>query len=195
LRAPFDKYLAALATALSGLVLGLLLTATALDEGYGFAPLVAGPWVAWPQTGAPEIDPYARAAVAKRGEAPLARDLGLVFVASADSAGAPLDGRCDYRLSAPVPAARFWTLEVATGEGAPVANAANRHVLTSAEILRREGGAFEVALTRNARSGNWLPTGAARSFALVLRLYDTPLDLTAKPNRAAFPAISKLVCA
>jgi hypothetical protein len=195
LREPFDKYVSAVATLLIGLVLGFLLTAGALQEGYGFAPLVVGPWVAWPQTGAPEADPYARAVLARRGEAALARDLGLVFSAHSDSSGAPLDGHCEYRIFGPAPVSRFWTLELAAPNGAPVANAAERHMLTSTEILRREGGGFEIALAREARSGNWLPTGDVRNFVLVLRLYETSLDIGAKPDPAAFPAIRKLACA
>jgi len=81
LRAPFDKYLRASSVMLSGLALGFVLTAAALNSGYGFGPLRVGPWTAWPQTGGPDIDPFARAALARRGEAPLGKDQGLMFVA------------------------------------------------------------------------------------------------------------------
>jgi hypothetical protein len=191
----FDKYASAFWTLLCGLALGFGLTWTTLGSGYGFSPLVAGPWVAWPQTGAPDVDPYARAAVARRGEAPLARDQGLVFVARADSKGEGLDGRCDYRIAAPVPLARFWTLELASPEGAPLANAGARYVLTSAQVLRREDGKFDIEVAPTARPGNWLSPGETRAFVLVLRLYDTPIDVAAKPNPAAFPSIVKQGCA
>jgi len=188
-------YLNAFWTMACGLALGLLATWAALDSGYGFGPLLAGPWTAWPQTGAPDIDPYARAALARRGEAPLARELCIAFVARTDSSGEPLDGRCDYRISSPAPPARFWTLSLFGLNGAPLANDAQRYSYTSAEILRREGGGFDVEVARSARPGNWLSLGKARSFEIGLRLYDTSIDAAAKLDPSAFPSIVREGCA
>ena len=177
-----------------GLALGLLATWAALDAGYGFGAIAAGPWTAWPQTGAPDIDPYARAALARRGEAPLARELGLSFVARTDSRGEPLDGRCDYRISSPAPPARFWSLGLFDLKGAPLANDAQRYAYTSGEILRREGGGFDVEVARSARPGNWLSPGKARSFVIALRIYDPSVDVAAKPDPSAFPSIVRQAC-
>ncbi len=179
---------------LSGLALGFVLTAAATNGGYGFGALRVGPWTAWPQTGGLDIDPYARAALARRGEAPLGRDEGLTFVANADSQGAPLRGSCEYRVSDPLPATRFWTLGLASPSGAPLANPAERYVFTSDEVLRREGGAFELLVSRQARPGNWLSPGAADAFVLVLRLYETQLDVTAHVDPGDFPDIIRLGC-
>jgi hypothetical protein len=195
LRAPFDKYMRALLAMLCGLALGFVVTAATLKEGYGFGAFRVGPWIAWPRAGDPDIDPYARAALARRGEAPLGRDEGLAFVASADSDGGPLDSRCDYRVADPLPAARYWTLGLASPSGAPLANPTERHGYTSADILRREGGAFDLAISRHARPGNWLSPGDANSFVLVLRLYETPLDSAARLDPARFLKIVKLGCA
>ena len=177
-----------------GLALGLFATWAALDAGYGFGAIVAGPWTAWPQTGAPDIDPYARAALARRGEAPLARELGVSFVARTDSSGEPLDGRCDYRISSPTPPARFWSLGLFDLKGAPLANDAQRYAYTSGEILRREGGGFDVEVARSARPGNWLSPGKARSFVIALRIYDPSVDVAAKPDPSAFPSIVRQAC-
>jgi hypothetical protein len=195
LRAPFDKYLRALTAMLAGLAIGFGVTAVTLKDGYGFGAFRIGPWTAWPRAGGPEIDPYARAALATRGEAPLGRDEGLTFVARFDSTGGPLDGRCDYSVADRPPAARFWTLGLASPAGAPLANPTERHGYTSSDILRREGGDFELAISRNARPGNWLSPGDAKTFVLVLRLYETPLDTTARLDPARFLKIIKLGCA
>jgi hypothetical protein len=181
-------------TMLCGLALGFGVTAATVESGSGFGAFRVGPWTAWPRAGGPEIDPYARAGLARRGEAPLGRDEGLVFVASADSAGAPLDGRCDYHVADPLPAARYWTLGLASPSGAPLANPAERLGYTSADIVRREGGAFELVISRQARPGNWLSPGEANSFVLVLRLYETPLDTAARLDPARFLKIVKLGC-
>jgi hypothetical protein len=194
LRKPFARYVRAFAAMMAGLALGFLATAVSIHSGHGFNALRVGPWTAWPQTGGPGIDPYARAILAHSGEAPLGRDEGLVFVASADSAGARLDGRCEYRITPPVPAARFWTLGLASPAGALLPNPTRRYAYGSRDILRREGGAFEIAISRAARPGNWLTPGEARDVVLVLRLYETALDVEARHDPESFPNIVKLAC-
>lgn len=180
---------------MAGLALGLIATVLSLSSGYGFNALRTGPWTAWPYVGGADIDPYARAVIARTGEAPLGRDQGLVFVAQADSQGAPLDGRCEYRVVDPLPSARFWSIGVAGQGGGLLANIAGRHAYSSADVLRREGGAFEIVVAREARPGNWLSPGEARDFIVILRLYDTPLDIDARPDPETFPKIVKLGCA
>jgi hypothetical protein len=184
----------AAAVMLIGLALGLAATAWTLRSGYGLQPLRIGPWVGYPRIGLADLDPYARAALAKRGEAPLGRDQGLAFVAETDSNGEALDGRCEYVVSDPLPAARYWTLGIASPDGKVLENPAGRAFYTSSAVLRREGGAFSIAIARDARPGNWLSPGDARDFIAVLRLYDTPFDLEARHDAASFPQIVKLAC-
>ena len=52
-----------------------------------------------PQVPASGGDPYARAAVARSGQAPLGSAEGLGFTAALDSAGAKLNANCDYRIA------------------------------------------------------------------------------------------------
>jgi hypothetical protein len=191
---PYAKYLRAAAVMIGGLALGLLATLVSLNSGYGFSPLRAGAWTAWPGVGGPDIDPYARAVIARSGEAPLSRDQGLAFAAADDDAGAPLEGGCEYSVIDPVPPARYWTLSLATPDGRLIDNPTGRYGFSSVDVLRREGGAFTVSVARNARPGNWLSPGDARKFILLLRLYDTPLDVEAKPRPDSFPRIVKLKC-
>jgi hypothetical protein len=192
---PSGNYARAVVVMLLGLALGLGATALSLRSGYGFAPLRIGPWVAWPRIGVTEIDPYARAALAKRGEAPLGRDQGLAFVATTDSAGEPLDGHCEYKISDPLPTARYWTLGIAAPDGRVLDNIAQRVAFTSSTVLRREGGVFDIVIAREARPGNWLSPGEARDFIAILRLYDAPFDIEAHHGVASFPQIVKLGCA
>ncbi len=192
---PYAKYVGAATAMLGGLSLGLLVTVFSLNSGYGFNALRAGPWTAWPSVGGAGIDPYARAVVSRSGEAPLGRDQGLAFIATNDSSGAALDGECDYAVGASVPTARFWTLSLAAPTGAPLDNPSGRFGFSSVDVLRREGGEFDVAIARDARPGNWLSPGTARRFIVLLRLYDTPLDVDARIDPATFPKIVKLKCA
>jgi hypothetical protein len=175
--------------------LGLLLAALATGPGTGIGTSAVGPWIFRPQIGTTEIDPYARASLARSGALPLGAAEGLSFFARGDSSGNLFDPACDYRVTGNVPRARNWTLTLYADDGALVANAANRHGFTSAEILRSAGGGFEIVVSRHARPGNWLPAGDDARFVLVLRLYDTELDTSSKPlDATAMPRIEKLNC-
>jgi len=192
---PYANYLRAASAMIAGLGIGLLATVLSLNAGYGFNSLRAGPWTAWPQIGGADIDPYARAVISRSGEAPLGRDQGLAFIARTDSNGAPLDAACEYRIVDPLPAARFWTIALASPDGRLLANPAERYGYSSVDVLRKDGGAFEIDVARDARPGNWLSPGAARDFVVMLRLYDTPLDVESRPDPQSFPKIVKLRCA
>src|SRR5687767_206418 len=68
-------------------VFGLGLTQFALTRGTAFGAITIGAWTAWPKTGTSDIDPYARAAIARSGELPIGSGDGVAFFASADDAG------------------------------------------------------------------------------------------------------------
>ncbi|HXW27607.1 MAG TPA: DUF1214 domain-containing protein [Xanthobacteraceae bacterium] len=164
-------------------VLGLGATRFALDRGTAFGAVRIGAWTAWPRTGSADIDPYARAGIARSGELPVGLGDGVAFVARRDETGRPFDGRCEVVLSGTTPPARFWTLTLYDPEGRLVANSANRYGFTSQEIVRAADGRFEIVAAPRARPGNWLPTGGAERYVLVLRLYDTPVGVATGASR------------
>lgn len=191
---PLTRYVRAFAVMMGGAMLGFMLTAVALSVGHGFGATRIGPWVAYPKTGGMTIDPYARAVLARSGEAPLGRDEGLAFQASVDSSGARLDGRCDYLVAGAVPAARFWSISLASPSGYLLPNRAGRYGYASSEILRREGGGVEFTVAPGARGGNWLSPGDARRFVILIRLYDAAMDTQERRADDAMPRIEKLAC-
>src|ERR1700761_6841377 len=75
-------------------LVGLGLTQYALTRGTAFGAITIGAWTAWPKTGTADIDPYARAAIARSGELPIGSGDGVAFFASSDDTGHVLDGRC-----------------------------------------------------------------------------------------------------
>ena len=176
-------------------VIGLGTTWLTLVRGTAFGAVPIGAWTAWPRTGTQEVDPYARASIARSGELPIGSGDGVAFLARADDRGRALDGRCDVALSGITPQARFWTLTLYDAQGRLVANSIERHGFTSQEIVRRADGGFEIAVGPRARPGNWLPTGGIESYVLVLRLYDTPVGVTTRAAREApMPAITVRSC-
>jgi hypothetical protein len=174
---------------------GLGMTWTTSTRGLSFDALKIGPWTAWPKTGTLEIDPYARASVARSGELPIGSGDGVAFIASHDDKGRPLDGRCDVTVSGITPAARFWTLTLYDGQGNLVSNSLQRYGFTSQEIVRGADGAFEIRVAARSRAGNWLPTGGLDRYLLMMRLYDTPVGVSTRSQRdAPMPAIATVGC-
>ena len=186
----------AVAACLLGLALGLWASETILANGGPFGVVAIGPWSVATTAGAIEADPYTRASLERSGEIPLALGEGLKMIARVDDAGRPFDPRCTYRVGSRVPAARYWTLSLVNADGYPVENAAGRYGFRSSEILRDADGGFSIAVSATAHAGNWLPIGAPAPFALVLRLYDSPLSATAGGmEKSATPAIARENCA
>jgi hypothetical protein len=176
-------------------VVGLGTTWLALTRGSAFAPMTIGAWTAWPKTGTAEIDPYARAIIARTGELPVGSGDGIAFYTRTTDAGTLLDGRCEISLSGITPAARFWTLTLYDPAGRLVANSIDRHGFTSEEIIRQMDGTFAIVIAPRARPGNWLPTGGVERYQLVLRLYDTPVGVATRAGRdAPMPAITGRGC-
>ena len=176
-------------------VVGLGLTWNTATRGVEIGTLTIGPWTARPRVGTSDIDPYARATVARSGELPIGAGDGITFRTTADNAGKKLDGRCDVVVSGVTPPARFWTLTVYDTKGKLVANTLQRYGFTSQEVVRASDGSFTVRIAPRARSGNWLPTGGISRYQLLLRLYDTPVGVATRSQKdAPLPSITMEGC-
>ncbi len=174
------------------LAVGLGTAYWAVSGDYPLGGHRIGAWTVWPRVGSREVDPYARAVMARTGAIPLGVGEGLALVATIDDLGRPLDARCAYRIGSVVPPARYWTLALYDGLNP---SADRRRGFTSAEILREADGGFFITIGPEARSGNWIPTAEAGPVRLVLRLYDTPVAASsAALDRNALPAIEQLEC-
>ena len=175
--------------------IGLGMTWMALTQGIAYGGVSIGAWTAWPKNGTSGIDPYARAIVARTGELPVGSGDGVAFYARGDDTGQALDGRCDVLLSGITPQARFWTLTLYDLEGHLVANSVRRQGFTSQEIIRKSDGSFDIMVGPRVRPGNWLPTGGAERYQLVLRLYDTPIGIaTRSSSEVPMPTLRKGQC-
>jgi hypothetical protein len=175
--------------------IGLGATWLTLTRGVAFGSLTIGAWTAWPKSGSVDIDPYARAAIARTGELPVGAGDGVAFYAHTDDAGNVLDGRCSFVISGMTPAARYWTLTLYDQHGRLVANTLDRHGFTSAEIIRAADGRFAISVGPRARPGNWLPSGGIEQFVLVWRLYDTPIGVASLTTKEGpMPAVVRKGC-
>jgi hypothetical protein len=182
-------------TLLLAAAIGLGATWLTISRGIAFGSLTIGAWTAWPKSGSVDIDPYARATIARSGELPIGTGDGVAFYARTDDAGNSLDGRCTFTISGTTPAARYWTVTLYDLNGRLVANTIDRHGFTSAEIVRDTEGRFAISVAPRARPGNWLPTGGIERFVLVWRLYDTPIGVATRNSKEApMPAVARKAC-
>lgn len=182
-------------TLLIATVVGLGATWMTATRGTDLGTLTIGSWTARPRSGSSDIDPYARASIARSGELPLGTGDGVAFTATVDDDNRPLDGRCDVVVNGVTPAARFWTLTLYDAKGRLIPNSLQRYGFTSQEIVRGSDGSFEIRVAARSRAGNWLPTGGLERYVLVLRLYDTAVGVTTRTQRdAPMPAITTASC-
>jgi hypothetical protein len=187
--------LGSLITFLIAAAIGLGATWLTLTRGIAFGSLTIGAWTAWPKSGSVDIDPYARANIARTGELPTGIGDGVAFYARGDDARNSFDGRCTFQISGMTPAARYWTITLYDPDGKLVANAIDRHSFTSDVIVRDNSGNFAITVAPLARPGNWLPTGGVDKFVLVLRLYDTPIGVsTGTTKEGPMPVVVRKGC-
>jgi hypothetical protein len=187
--------LGSLITFLIAAAVGLGATWLTLTRGVAFGSLTIGAWTAWPKSGSVDIDPYARANIARTGELPTGIGDGVAFYARSDDARNSFDGRCTFLISGMTPAARYWTITLYDPDGKLVANAIHRNAFTSDEIVRDNSGNFAITVAPLARPGNWLPTGGVDKFVLVLRLYDTPIGVsTGTTKEGPMPSVVRKGC-
>ena len=176
-------------------VVGVGATWMTTTRGTEIGALTIGSWTARPRTGTADVDPYSRATIVRNGELPIGTGDGVAFTATADDGKKALDGRCDVVVSGVTPPARFWTLTLYDRKGHLVANSLQRYGFTSQEIVRQSDGSFEIRIASRSRAGNWLPTGGIERYALMLRLYDTPVGVATRTQRdAPMPTISTVGC-
>jgi hypothetical protein len=193
--APVTTILKAFAVAVVGLGLGLWATHAALSGRLPIAVDTLGQWRVEARAGAADADPYTRARVERSGEIPLALGEGATLTTGVDSDGRALNAACLYRLGEKAPTARYWTLTPIDAEGFPLANADDRYVLRSTEILREPDGGFWIWISPRAHSGNWLPVAARGAFGLALKLYDPALgDAAVGFERATAPSVVRVRC-
>jgi hypothetical protein len=188
-------FLSAFFAMLLAAAVGLSATWLMVTRGVAFGAMTIGTWTAWPKSGSVDIDPYARAIIARSGELPVGAGDGVAFYAKSDDTGNQLDGRCTFVISGMTPAARYWTLTLYDQRGRLVANTIDRHGFTSAEIVREANGRFAITIGPRARPGNWLPSGGVERFVLVWRLYDTPIGVASLTTKEGpMPTVARKGC-
>lgn len=143
-----------------------------VSAGSALSTHTIGPWVAWTSEAATDADPYTRAMSARSGRLNVSSDIAATYTASSDSEGIRLHSSCEYRIAGQDLDANWWSIAVFDQDGRLIPNAADRYAYTRETVALRPTGDFVITLARDARPGNWLPTGGAGRLAVVLHLLE-----------------------
>lgn len=168
-----------------------------VEAGSAITTHSIGPWVTWKNAARADADPYTRAHIARLGTMPLSTDIARTYVARTDSAGNRLHSSCEYVIEGEELSAHWWSLTAFDDRGALIPNIAGRHSFTSQTMTIAPDGRFMLTMARDARPGNWLPTGGAGRIALVLEIVDgrvSSLAASAEGDAAVLPEIRQVQC-
>ncbi|MGD9783883.1 MAG: DUF1214 domain-containing protein [Hyphomicrobiaceae bacterium] len=148
-----------------------------VERGEGLATERDGSWIAWSSGERGEVDPYARAHFARLGALPPSRHIARTYLAREDNEGRALHSSCDYTIEGPELKSRWWSIAVFDDGGNLIPNAARRYAFTRDTLAITSDGRMVVTLARDARPGNWLPTGGGGSIAIMLVLQDGTMSV------------------
>ncbi len=168
-----------------------------VDRGSSLTTRTSGAWVLWHSAGRPDADPYTRAHFARIGSLPLSSTALYTWEAQLDDEGQKLHSSCEYVLQGEGLVGDWWSLAVFDEKGNVISNSAGRHAYNAATIALGTDGSFIVTLARDARPGNWLPTGGAGRLVLMLsrpapRPNATPAEVEAALR--GLPTIRRIAC-
>ncbi len=161
-----------------------------VEAGSRLTTQSVGPWAAWTSAARPDADPYTRAHFSRVGSLPLNAVIARTWQARADGGGQRLHSACDYILEGALDSP-WWSLAVFDDRGRLIANTAERYVYTSDTVALGSDGKFSVTLGRDARPGNWLPTGGAGRLSLLLVTLEQKSALS-EDGQASGPALSEI---
>ncbi|HMN37974.1 MAG TPA: DUF1214 domain-containing protein [Hyphomicrobium sp.] len=174
----FFRMLLAAAAITIAVAFGVLSARYMINHGSALSTITYGPWVYWKDAGRPGADPYTRAHFANSSALRLSTDSAATYEANSDAEGAYLHSSCDYVLEGPYAHGLWWSLSVFDSRGQLIANDADRYAFTSDTVAANPDGSYIITLGRDARPGNWLPTGGAGRLVIVFSLLDPATGLS-----------------
>ncbi|RUN76873.1 DUF1214 domain-containing protein [Sphingomonas sp. TF3] len=182
----------------AGVALGLGGAVYALRSAALGNNVVIGPWATGQTFGSVAADPYTRAVVALKGLLALPAQEARYYTAARDSAGAPLEGRCRYRITGAALPAAWWSLTAYDPDGYLVPNAAGRYSVAGAAFPDGGKAGWTILLAPTAppptETAKWLPSGGIARVELTLRTYLPSDGGRGNPGADILPKITREAC-
>ena len=184
--------------AVVAIALGIGSAYRTVQAGLAGGEIANGPWRTSLVTGSKDADLYTRVRVAVGGLLALAPSETIYFTAATDSAGEPLESRCDYVVDGGELPARWWSITEYAADHFLVPNDAGRYSFSETTLERESGasiGRWTMRVARDPKDGNWLPSAREDgTFTLTIRLYNPAPDVYEQPATIALPRIEKGTC-
>lgn len=183
-------------------LIGALILATGLGLGSAYLAVMSlrgehvinnGPWSTSLATGGTDADMYTRDYIALTGLLALNKNETIYYFADKDSAGAPLDGHCSYRVEGRDPDARWWSITLYGRDNYLIPSPSNRYSVSKTNVVRGAEDAWVVRLSTVQEPNNWIAT-SPDGFQVTLRLYNPGESVRNDPATAPLPAIVKEAC-
>lgn len=167
-----------------------------IEAGSRFSTRTFGAWTTWITAGRPDADPYTRAHTARNTLLPISSTLEVTFHAKSDSSGGRLRSACSYIVLFPEQEPAWWGLAVFDGDGRLIQNGAERHAFNTSTAMREPDGRVAIFVARDARPGNWLPSGRSSRIVLALTVQDAAFAATVNDGSVAkgLPEIQRVAC-
>jgi hypothetical protein len=186
-----------LLTIMLAIFIGMWSSKYMISRGSPLSVNTFGPWQQWPDIGRESADPYTKAHMITTGKLRISSDSAGIFEARTDSQGARLHSSCNYVVDGANMRGLWWSVGVFDSRGNLIANDADRYEFTADTIAPNPNGSFVVSLGRDARPGNWLPTGGAGRLVLVFTVLDPATGLSTEERserNKRLPVITREGC-
>ena len=124
---------------------------------------------------------------------PLKKSEVIYLTATTDSEGNTLDAQHDYVITGMKFDARYWSITAYDEDGFLIKNSVERYSYNYENVqYGADSTSYKITLSPTAKTGNWLPTGAAKKVLLAIRLYQPADQLRNNLTEAALPVIKRL---
>ncbi|MDD5312492.1 MAG: DUF1214 domain-containing protein [Dehalococcoidia bacterium] len=185
----FKILIAALIALVLGSAVGVGSALVAYDAVASAYSVKNGPWQTSLAVGSEDASLYTRASVAVHALLALRKSETVYYTAYKDDNGDPLNSNYVYRIEGKNPDARWWSITVYGADDFLIANELNRYSYNMNNVASNADGSYTIYLSRNQRSGNWLPLGNQSKFSLSLRLYNPGSTVLDNPATVELPHI------
>lgn len=192
-------FLSILGAVMVGLLIGIGSAFQAISTGWGVDVQKNNGWRIHKNLSSPQLSVYAKAYLVNSGHLPLPQDQALYFFTYVDSAGKDLTANCRYTLEGDDMDAFWWSVSLHNTDFKPFENSAQRHSFNMSNIIRKNDGRYEIAVSTVVNNGNWLPLNVAATndkarFMMSLRLYGIDKKTSEDSEQLPLPTLVKEGC-
>lgn len=178
---------------MAGVALGVGSLALAPRFMPGTGTISNGPWAMNPMAGSAGADPYSKLYIARTSVLALNKSETVYYEARTDSEGRALSSSCDYALTGPAPAARWWSVTAYGPDDMLIPNPGKKYSAGTGSVAG-DPSALTLSLTRDGTGENGIASGDAAAVTLLLRLYLPEEVYRAAPGTAPVFAITRGAC-